>query len=256
MNNASLMELENNRLKKLEEYKLDEKSREEFQSKIKKVNQEESNRLGKELLELLSAKRSSTTSLDELLDKIVELIQHGANIEYKDEKKGNFSLLISAMKGYIEIAYVLLRAGANVNQKNNYGTTALMKAARHGHEELLQLLILLDADVNAKCQGGDNALMSAKRHNQQGCADILIEEQTYLTHRNLENQTIIEVPGNISINLSYIESSSLSEMIPIRTEEDVLDLMKEVEERLNASKIKEAKVKEVSMQLPKDSNSN
>jgi len=233
MNNASLLELENNRLKKLEEYKLDEKSKKKFQSKIKKVDQEESNRIGKELLELLSEKKPSTTSLDELLNKAIKLIQNGANIEYKDEKNGNFPLLICAMKGYIEIAYVLLRAGANVNQVNHYFTTALMKAARHGHIELLQLLILLDADVNAKCLDGDNALMSAKRHNQQGCADILIEEQSYLTHRNLENQTIFDVPGNISMDLSYIESTSFSEITTPKTEEDALNLIAKAEEEFN-----------------------
>lgn len=233
MNNSSLIELENNKLKKLEEYQLDEKSILEFQSKIKKVDEEESNRLGKELLELLSKKQPSSVSLDELLDKAIELIKNGANIEYKEESKGNFPLLICARKGYIEIAYVLLKAGANVNQSNNYGTTALMATARHGHSELLQLLILLKADVNAKSRDGDDALMSAKRHNQQECADILIKEQAYLTHRNLENETILNVPGNISIDLSYIESSTLSEITTSKTEEDVLDLISEAEEKLN-----------------------
>lgn len=233
MNNSSLIELENNKLKKLEEYQLDEKSILEFQSKIKKVDEEESNRLGKELLELLSKKQPSSVSLDELLDKAIELIKNGANIEYKEESKGNFSLLVCARKGYIEIAYVLLRTGANVNQSNNYGTTALMATARHGHSELLQLLILLKADVNAKSRDGDDALMSAKRHNQQECADILIKEQAYLTHRNLENETILNVPGNISIDLSYIESSTLSEITTSKTEEDVLDLISEAEEKLN-----------------------
>ena len=218
MNNSSLMKLENNKLKKLKEYKLDEKSILEFQSKIKKIDEEESNRLGKELLELLSQKNPSSLSSDELLDKAIELIKNGANIEYKEESKGNFPLLICARKGYIEIAYVLLRAGANVNQLNSYGTTALMATARHGHSDLLQLLILLKADVNAKSRGGDDALMSAKRHNQQECADILIKEQAYLTHRNLENETILTVPGNISIDLSYIESSTLSEITTPKTE--------------------------------------
>lgn len=239
MNDSSLIELENNKLKKLEEYKLDEKSILEFQSKIKKVEEEESDRLGKELLELFpQKKKSASLTTDELLDKALELIQNGANIEYKDESKGDFPLLICARKGYIEIAYALLRSGANVNQANNFGTTATMAAARHGHEELLQLLILLGADVNVACFDGEDALISAKRHNRQGCADILIKEQAYLTHRNIANQTILNIPGKISFDLSYIEGSSLSEMIPSKTKEDVLDLISEAEEKLNALKVK------------------
>ena len=51
MNNSSLIELENSRLKKLEEYKLDRQSVAKFKSKIKKVNAEESDKLGQELFE-------------------------------------------------------------------------------------------------------------------------------------------------------------------------------------------------------------
>ena len=108
-----------------------------------------------------------------------------------------------------------------------------MAAARHVHAKFLELLILLKADVNAKCWDGDTALISAKIHDQQVCADILIKEQSYLTHRNLANQTTLDVFGNISIDLSYIESSSLSEITTPRTEEDVLDLISEAEEKFN-----------------------
>ena len=53
MNNASLVLLENTKLKKLEDYKLDEKSISEFKSKIKQVDDETKNNLGKELFELI-----------------------------------------------------------------------------------------------------------------------------------------------------------------------------------------------------------
>ena len=233
MNNSSLIELENSRLKKLEEYKLDGQSVAEFKTKIKKVNAEESNKLGQELFEEVSKKKTSSSSQDELADKVIELIQNGANIEYKDEKKGDFPLLVCARKGYTNIAYILLRAGANVNQVNNYLTTATMAAARHGHKDLLQLLIILGANVNAKCFDGDNALMSAKRHGQQECFDILIKAQSHLTHKNIANQSILDIPGNLSFDLPNIEDSSLSATIVPKTEDDVLSLISEAEDKLN-----------------------
>ena len=113
-------------------------------------------------------------------------------------------MLVCARKGYTNIAYILLRAGANVNQVNNYLTTATMAAARHGHKDLLQLLIILGANVNAKCFDGDNALMSAKRHEQQECFDILIKAQSHLTHKNIANQSILDIPGDLSFDLSKI----------------------------------------------------
>ena len=233
MNNTSLILLENAKLKKLEEYKLDEKSISEFKSKIKEVDDETKDSLGKELFELISNKKKSSEVTDDFTNKVIELITSGADIEYKDEKKGDFSLLLCARKGFLEIAYLLLRAGANVNQINNYLTTSTMAAARHGHKELLELLILLGADVNAKCFDGDNALMSAKRHGQQDCFDILVHAQSHLTHRNIANQSILDLSGNVTFNQNYIEDSSISETIQPTSEDDVMALIDEAEKKFN-----------------------
>ena len=90
MNNTSLILLENAKLKKLEEYKLDEKSISEFKSKIKEVDDETKDSLGKELFELISNKKKSSEVTDDFTNKVIELITSGAYIEYKDEKKGDF----------------------------------------------------------------------------------------------------------------------------------------------------------------------
>lgn len=233
MNNASLILLENSKLKKLEEYKLDEKSISEFKSKIKDVDVETKDSLGKELFDFISSKKKSSEITEYFTNKVIELITSGADIEYKDEKKGDFSLLLCARKGFLEIAYLLLRAGANVNQMNNYLTTSTMAAARHGHKELLELLILLGADVNAKCSDGDNALMSAKRHDQQECFDILVHAQSHLTHRNIANQSILDLSGNVTFNPNYIEDYSIPETIQPTSEDDVMALIDEAEKKFN-----------------------
>ena len=233
MNNTSLVLLENTKLKKLEEYKLDETNISEFRSRIKQVDDETKKELGKELFDLISSKKKSTRKDEEFTNKVFELIINGADIEYKDEKKGDFALLVCTRKGFIEIAYLLLRAGANVNQVNNYLTTTLMAAARHGHKELVELLILLGANVNAKCLDGDNALMSAKRHNQQACFDILVHSQASLTHRNNTNQTIIDLEGKVSLNPNYLIGANKTEETSPITEEDVSKLLEEAEEQLH-----------------------
>lgn len=230
MNNVDILKIEIERKQVLEKYGLDEDSIKTFREKISNVAEEESQSLGQELFELISKKGYNE---ENELDKVIELIYKGANIEYKNEKKGDYSLLICSRKNYLKTFIVLLKAGANVNQLNNYLTTSTMAAARHGNKEILELLILMKADVNAKCLDGDNALMSAKRHDQQDCFDILIKAQSYLTHRNMENQTILDIPGNLSFDLSYIEDSSLSAIIASKTEEDAISLISEAENRLN-----------------------
>lgn len=236
MNNASLILLENAKLKKLEEYKLDERSISEFKDKIKEVDDETKKNLGKELFELISSKKKSSEVTDDFTNKVIELITNGADIEYQDDKKGDFSLLLCARKGFLEIAYLLLRAGANVDQVNNYLTTSTMAAARHGHKELLELLVLLGADVNAKCFDGDNALMSAKRHGQQECFDILIHTQSHLTHRNIANQSIFDIPGDLSFNLSEMPISIIPSSNNVVSFEDTQNLLDEAVKKMERIK--------------------
>lgn len=233
MNNSSLMILENAKLKKLEKYKLDEKSISEFKSKIKDVDDVAKNNLGEALLSLISSREKNSKVTDDFTNEVIELIVNGANIEYKNKTKGDFSLLVCARKGFQEIAYILLRAGANVNQVNNYLTTPTMAAARHGCKELLELLILLGADVNAQCLDGDNALMSAIIHGQQECFDILVHAQTHLTHRNLANQSILDLLGNnVIFDPNFLERSSFSE-ITSASEDDVKALIDEAKKKFN-----------------------
>lgn len=233
MNNSSLMILENAKLKKLEKYKLDEKSISEFKSKIKDVDDVAKNNLGEALLSLISSKEKNSKVTDDFTNEVIELIVNGANIEYKNKTKGDFSLLVCARKGFQEIAYILLRAGANVNQVNNYLTTPTMAAARHGCKELLELLILLGADVNAQCLDGDNALMSAIIHGQQECFDILVHAQTHLTHRNSANFSILDLSGNITFDTNLLEDSSFSETTHSTSEDDVKALIDEAEKKFN-----------------------
>ena len=175
MNNASLAMLENHRMELLKKYELDLENIKKFKEKIQQVSEEESTELGKELFELISTK-----GFNDDYEQALELIYKGANIEYKNEKKGDFSLLICARKNYLKTFLALVKAGANINQVNNYLTTPTMASARHGNKEMLEVLILMGADINARCLDGDNAIMSAKRHDQVECFDMLLRKSAYL----------------------------------------------------------------------------
>ena len=43
-------------------------------------------------------------------------------------------------KGHDEIVKVLIKAGADVNVKNDDGDTALMRAEEKGHDEIVKIL--------------------------------------------------------------------------------------------------------------------
>ena len=86
MNNADILKIEFERKQLLEKYGLDEECIKTFRNKISNISEEESQQLGQELFELISKKGYSE---EDDLDKVIELIYKGANIEYKNEKKGD-----------------------------------------------------------------------------------------------------------------------------------------------------------------------
>ena len=148
MNNVDILLLEQQRNEKLKSYELDQESINNFKSKIKIVSEEEKETLGKKLFDIINSK---TFEEETDYEKVIELVYNGANIEYKDESKGDFALLRCARKNYLKTFLVLLRAGANIDQKNNYLTTATMASARHGNKEMLEILILMNADITKQC---------------------------------------------------------------------------------------------------------
>ena len=54
---------------------------------------------------------------------------------------------IRAVRGF-------LKAGTDINLKDEYGQTALMFAAREGHIEIVSLLLMNSADVDVKDNDG------------------------------------------------------------------------------------------------------
>ena len=226
MNDVDLNLLEQQKIDKLKEYGLDIDSINNFKAKIKKVSVEEEVSLGKELLNLISSKNYDD---DKDLDKVVELIYKGALIEYKDEK-GDFPLLRCARKNYLKTFIVLVKAGANVNQKNNYLTTATMASARHGNKEILDILILMKADINAKCKDGDNALISARKHEKLDCFFMLVLANANLPVESYDNRSIFTYTNNQSFDSPLLETRKGKETF--KNIEDELDVIEEAQKRM------------------------
>lgn len=231
MNNTSLLTLTNQRIEFLKKRTLDSESIKEFRKKIKSVSEEEAMALGKELFDLISKK-----GFNDDFEKVVELIYKGANIEYKNERKGDFALLVCARKNYFKTFLALLKAGANVDQVNNYLTTAVMACARHGFKEMLEILIMMGADINARCLDGDNAIMGAKRHDKVDCFNLLVESSAYLTNRNIDNQTIIDIPSTANFDLSVLPATILPPEKEEVSFEDTENLLNEAIKKLEKIK--------------------
>ena len=67
------------------------------------------------------------------------LIKAGADVNEKTAK-GRTALMWASDRGFIVTVSALIEAGADVNAKDRYGRTALMMAAEKGHTEIVKLL--------------------------------------------------------------------------------------------------------------------
>jgi len=78
------------------------------------------------------------------------------------ESNGFNGLMHAAQNGYVEVAKVLIEAGAKVESRSkHFELTPLMCAVLHGQEDMVDLLVTYNADVHAKSTEGDTILSLA-----------------------------------------------------------------------------------------------
>lgn len=96
------------------------------------------------------------------LDKVRRLIRDGADVN-KRTQYGIAAIQIAAVAGFRDITELLIDKGADVNAEDGWDWTSLHSAAEGGHRELAELLIAKGANVNARDGGGPDAFMVCQR---------------------------------------------------------------------------------------------
>lgn len=103
---------------------------------------------------------------DGKLDKAASLIKAGADVNASN-RYGSNAMQLAAEVANVPMLEMLLKAGADVESANPEGQTALMLVARTGNVDAAKLLVKHGANVNAMERWGDQtAIMwaSARRH--------------------------------------------------------------------------------------------
>jgi len=120
--------------------------------------------------------------------EIVQLfLQAGMAPDVKEADKT--ALIEASRRAYTDIALHLINAGADVNAKDNYGTTPLIFAAISGSTEIMAALIDKGADVNAKDYMGRTALIEVFNSENEHTAEII--------------QTLIEAGADVNAKADF-----------------------------------------------------
>ena len=91
-----------------------------------------------------------------------------------------------------EALNAFIKAGADVNAKENGGSTPLIIAVQHNSEEVTNALIKAGADVNAKNNDGSTPLMVAVYFDKSsGIVNALIEASADVNAKNKDRRTAL-----------------------------------------------------------------
>ena len=101
----------------------------------------------------------------------IYLIEQGVEVNYISQE--GTALNGAAVKGYVQLAKMLLENGADPNLSDASGNTPLIYSAMIGHEEMAELLLNHKANKNQKDSRGWTALDWAKKNNRENLIRVL-----------------------------------------------------------------------------------
>ena len=134
-------------------------------------------------------------SLHSQVDFARLLLDHGANLHALD-REGKAAIHYAAMRGGAEAVRLLVRFGANVNSVDGFGSfTPLHLAAAHCNREIVQetcaALLAAGADLDARSKYGTTALWSAAIAGRGDLVDFLLRHGANLKNRDQEERTVL-----------------------------------------------------------------
>ena len=127
------------------------------------------------------------------IDGVKKFIEEGINVNIS--RNGVTPLMIAASKGLVEIAEVIIQAGANVNESGDEGWTALHKAALDQKDAAIcDLLMASGINVDLKDKSGKTALQLAEEKGHRDVALCIKKHQAALGADALEWEQFLAAP--------------------------------------------------------------
>ncbi|TXG57541.1 hypothetical protein EZV62_015370 [Acer yangbiense] len=148
-------------------------------------------------------------------ETVIEILLK-SNIDVNDtDTEGNSALHCSLIK----ILFLLLKRGAQVNQRNKLGLTALHIAAASGNVQAIQVLLLEDPEcINAKTVTKETPLFFAVKNDHIECAELLLSWGAIAEVLNLRRERPVDFAKSQDMRflLSTCKISHLNRSLPVQ----------------------------------------
>jgi len=132
--------------------------------------------------------KANELQLQILMFKTMGLDMSDPKVEEELEKKVFFE-----MSRMVEIAAVLIDAGADVNKESVLGTPLMNAATNRWNEEIINLLIKYKADVNKTDKNGRTALFYAFSSSNDDIVSLLIQAGADTNIKDKDGRTYMEI---------------------------------------------------------------
>lgn len=120
------------------------------------------------------------------VEKVQDILQDASYPINETNAKGETPLLIATHKNYIEIAKLLIEAGADINQQDHIHDSAYLYAGAQGKTEILQYM-LEHAEPNQMIvnrYGGNALIPAAEKGHLHNVKLLLANGQVDIDHQN------------------------------------------------------------------------
>ena len=138
------------------------------------------------------------------------LMEHGADIEAQDNEYQHNALYLAVRYGYLEIAQLLLQKKPHLREWSGQGATPLQCAAYYGNLAMIELLLKHGADINERGRYNYTALHVASERSCSAARLLLEYGAAFATKhpRGIEPLTAAVLAGNVSLVLLFIEKGA------------------------------------------------
>lgn len=124
-----------------------------------------------------------------------------------EQHKLNNDLSNAASNNNLEKVKECLKAGANIDVKDNHGFTPLMNAVNYGYTEITEILIQNGADIEKENNSNATALFTAGYWGRTQIAEILIHAGSNIHHIDSSRSTAFNVASqfNRTATATYLQ---------------------------------------------------